>query len=141
METDDSDSDDMGLLNSRPKAYSMHVCTFYIHVCIGIKGDYVICMQKWQEILKRDFLPSTDNYASFGHCFVLFMALKKKLRIEICHQVSSVCVWVYIRARLCAQYVYYRQITLRIVGYHFSSHLTATLNLCWINLKVLVHGL
>ena len=30
------------------------------------------------------------------------------------------------------------QITLRIVGYHFTSRLTATLNLCLINLKLLV---
>ena len=35
----------------------------------------------------------------------------------------------------------YRQITLRIVSYHFSSRLTATLNLCPIYLKLLVHVL
>ena len=29
-----------------------------------------------------------------------------------------------------------RQITLRIVGYHFSSRLTATLNLCLIDFKI-----
>ena len=34
-----------------------------------------------------------------------------------------------------------RQITLRIVGYHFSSRLTATLNLCPIYLKLPVHVL
>ena len=34
-----------------------------------------------------------------------------------------------------------RQITLRIVGFHFSSRLTATLNLCLIYLKLLVHVL
>ena len=33
----------------------------------------------------------------------------------------------------------YRQITLRIMGYHFSSRLTATLNLCLIYLKLLLH--
>ena len=32
-----------------------------------------------------------------------------------------------------------RQIILRIVGYHFSSRLTAILNLCSIYLKLLVH--
>ena len=36
---------------------------------------------------------------------------------------------------------YWRQISLRIVGYHFSSRLTATLNLCPIYLKLLVHVL
>ena len=35
----------------------------------------------------------------------------------------------------------FRQITLRIVGYHFPSQLTATLNLCPIYLKLLVHVL
>ena len=30
----------------------------------------------------------------------------------------------------------YRQITLRIVGYHFSSRLTATLNLCLVYFKI-----
>ena len=34
-----------------------------------------------------------------------------------------------------------RQITLRIVDYHFSSQLTATLNLCLIYLQLLVHVL
>ena len=34
-----------------------------------------------------------------------------------------------------------RQITLKIVGYHFSSQLTATLNLCLIYVKLLVHVL
>ena len=34
-----------------------------------------------------------------------------------------------------------RQIALRIVGHHFSSRLTATLNLCLIYLKLLVHVL
>ena len=34
-----------------------------------------------------------------------------------------------------------RQVTLRIVGYHFSSQLTATLNLCHIYLKLLGHVL
>ena len=33
------------------------------------------------------------------------------------------------------------QITFRIMGYHFSSRLTATLNLCLIYLKLLVHVL
>ena len=33
----------------------------------------------------------------------------------------------------------YRQITLRIMGYHFSSRLTVTLNLCLIYFKLLVH--
>ena len=38
-----------------------------------------------------------------------------------------------------ARYIYYqRQITLRIVGYRFSSQLTAPLNLCPIYLKLLV---
>ena len=41
------------------------------------------------------------------------------------------------------QYItdYQRQITLRIVGYHFSSQLTASLTLCLIYLKFLVHML
>ena len=34
---------------------------------------------------------------------------------------------------------YQRQITLRIVGHHFSSRRTATLNICLIYLKLLVH--
>ena len=32
----------------------------------------------------------------------------------------------------------YRQITLRIMGYYFSSRLTATLNLCLVYFKLLV---
>ena len=36
---------------------------------------------------------------------------------------------------------YQRQITLRIAGFHFSSRLTTTLNLCSIYLKLLVHVL
>ena len=39
-----------------------------------------------------------------------------------------------INTRQCTKY--YRQITLRIVGYHFSSQLTATLNLCLIYFKI-----
>ena len=39
-----------------------------------------------------------------------------------------------INTRQCTKY--YRQITLRIVGYHFSSQLTATLNLFLIYFKI-----
>jgi len=35
--------------------------------------------------------------------------------------------------------IHFPQITLRIVGYHFSSRLTATLNICPIYLKLLLH--
>ena len=45
------------------------------------------------------------------------------------------------RYRLYLFFYYQRQITLRIVGSHFSSRLTATINLCLIYLKLLLHVL
>ena len=44
-------------------------------------------------------------------------------------------------AYLLTQLQYQRQITLRFVGYHFTSQLTATIILCLIHLKLLVNVL
>ena len=96
--------------------------------------DYVhiFCFQNYASILKKSehiiryfsvrnsMIPRLDDH--------LFMGMKiEHLYIHDCSKYSFS--------------LNQRQITLRIMDYHFSSRLTANLNLCLIHLKLLVHVL
>ena len=76
--------------------------------------------------------------------FPLFMLISfrktKKLKIFALALEPNV-LGLFIYAHIISKVVFWKQINLKILGYYFSSQLTAILNLCLIYLKLLVHVL
>ena len=85
-----------------------------------------------------DFSQSSQSFSQFQQQVQDF--LKFVQRKSVVRGLTVLMDWQYVRklgvSLSITVHATLRQITLRIAGYHFSSRLTATLNLCLIYLKI-----